>query len=79
MPGLKDCAESLVAGLAALLQPDCCAQTLLLCAAALNNLSRMEATSHYSIMSNEAIFRLIDTLEHKICGTSVFLYVSIFG
>lgn len=77
VPGLRDCAESLVAGLAALLQPECCTQTLLLCAAALNNLSRMEATSHYSIMSNEAIFRLIDTLEHQTCGTSVFLYVSI--
>ncbi|KAH8355641.1 hypothetical protein KR200_001561 [Drosophila serrata] len=79
VPGLRDCAESLVAGLAALLQPECCAQTLLLCAAALNNLSRMEATSHYSIMSNEAIFRLIDTLEHQDCGISVFLYEQIVG
>ncbi|KAH8257910.1 hypothetical protein KR038_002836 [Drosophila bunnanda] len=79
VPGLRDCAESLVAGLAALLQPECCAQTLLLCAAALNNLSRMEATSHYSIMSNEAIFRLIDTLEHQSCGTTVFLYEQIVG
>uniref|UniRef100_A0A6P4FG46 Uncharacterized protein LOC108048402 n=1 Tax=Drosophila rhopaloa TaxID=1041015 RepID=A0A6P4FG46_DRORH len=79
VPGLRACSESLVAGLAALLQPDCCTQTLLLCAAALNNLSRMEATSHYSIMSNEAIFRLIDTLEHQSCGTSVFLYEQIVG
>ncbi|XP_023174792.2 uncharacterized protein LOC111602091 [Drosophila hydei] len=77
--GLRDCAESLVAGLAALLQPDCCAQTLLLCAAALNNLSRMEVTSHYSIMSNEAIFRLISTLEHQSSGISVFLYEQIVG
>lgn len=74
--GLRDCAETLVAGLAALLQPDCCAQTLLLCAAALNNLSRMEITSHYSIMSNEAIFKLIATLEHQSDGISIFLYVS---
>ncbi|XP_017073001.2 uncharacterized protein LOC108109119 [Drosophila eugracilis] len=79
VPGLRDCSESLVAGLAALLGPECCTQTLLLCAAALNNLSRMEATSHYSIMSNEAIFRLIDTLEHQTCGTSVFLYEQIVG
>ncbi|XP_022233440.2 uncharacterized protein LOC111081637 [Drosophila obscura] len=79
VPGLRDCAESLVAGLADLLQPDCCAQTLLLCAAALNNLSRMEVTSHYSIMSNEAIFRLIATLEHQSCGISVFLYEQIVG
>ncbi|XP_017962026.1 uncharacterized protein LOC108654926 [Drosophila navojoa] len=77
--GLRDSAESLVAGLAALLQPDCCAQTLLLCAAALNNLSRMEVTSHYSIMSNEAIFRLISTLEHQSSGISVFLYEQIVG
>ncbi|XP_017148749.2 LOW QUALITY PROTEIN: uncharacterized protein LOC108159728 [Drosophila miranda] len=79
VPGLRDCAESLVAGLADLLQPDCCAQTLLLCAAALNNLSRMEVTSHYSIMSKEAIFRLIATLEHQSCGISVFLYEQIVG
>ncbi|KAH8372963.1 hypothetical protein KR009_009139 [Drosophila setifemur] len=79
VPGLRACAESLVTGLTALLQPDCCSQTLLLCAAALNNLSRMEATSHYSIMSNEAIFRLIDTLKHQDCGTSVFLYEQIVG
>ncbi|EDV35977.1 uncharacterized protein Dana_GF12742 [Drosophila ananassae] len=79
VPGLRDCAESLVTGLTALLQPECCAQTLLLCAAALNNLSRMEVTSHYSIMSNEAIFRLIDTLEHQDCGNSVFLYEQIVG
>lgn len=77
--GLRDCAETLVAGLAALLKPDCCAQTLLLCAAALNNLSRMEITSHYSIMSNEAIFKLIATLEHQSDGISVFLYVSSEG
>lgn len=77
--GLRDCAETLVAGLAALLKPDCCAQTLLLCAAALNNLSRMEMTSHYSIMSNEAIFKLIATLEHQSDGISVFLYVSSEG
>lgn len=77
--GLRDGAETLVAGLAALLQPDCCAQTLLLCAAALNNLSRMEITSHYSIMSNEAIFKLIATLEHQSDGISVFLYVSRVG
>ncbi|KAL7735339.1 hypothetical protein ACLKA6_015727 [Drosophila palustris] len=77
--GLRDCAETLVAGLADLLRPDCCAQTLLLCAAALNNLSRMEVTSHYSIMSNEAIFKLIATLEHQDNGISVFLYEQIVG
>ncbi|XP_064547043.1 uncharacterized protein insc [Drosophila montana] len=77
--GLRDCAETLVAGLADLLQPDCCEQTLLLCAAALNNLSRMEVTSHYSIMSNEAIFKLISTLEHQGSGISVFLYEQIVG
>ncbi|ALC41523.1 insc [Drosophila busckii] len=77
--GLRAAAESLVAGLAALLQPDCCSQTLLLCAAALNNLSRMELTSHYSIMSNEAIFKLISTLEHQSSGISVFLYEQIVG
>lgn len=75
--GLKDCVETVVEGLTRLLVFTECPQTLLLCTAALNNLSRMEITSHYSIMSHETIFKLIDTMERRDEGITVFLYVSI--
>lgn len=74
--GLKACAEIIVEGLTQLTTSTACAQTLLLCAAALNNLSRIEVTSHYSIMSNEAIFKLIEVLQTLGEEASIFLYVS---
>ncbi|XP_013098403.2 uncharacterized protein LOC106081167 [Stomoxys calcitrans] len=75
--GLRDCVETVVEGLTRLLVFTECPQTLLLCAAALNNLSRMEITSHYSIMSHETIFKLIDTMESRDEGINVFLYEQI--
>lgn len=75
--GLKSCVEPIVEGLTQLLVFTECPQTLLLCTAALNNLSRMEITSHYSIMSHETIFKLITTMEQRDKGINVFLYVSI--
>lgn len=75
--GLKGCVETVVEGLTQLLVFTECSQTLLLCAAALSNLSRMEITSHYSIMSHETIFKLIATMERRDEGITVFLYVSI--
>ena len=75
--GIKACVEAIVEGLTQLLVFTECCQTLLLCTAALNNLSRMEITSHYSIMSHETIFKLITTMEERDKGITVFLYVSI--
>ncbi|XP_061396295.1 uncharacterized protein LOC133331923 [Musca vetustissima] len=75
--GLKDCVETVVEGLTRLLVFTECPQTLLLCAAALNNLSRMEITSHYSIMSHETIYKLIETMERRDEGITVFLYEQI--
>ncbi|XP_037955172.1 uncharacterized protein LOC119685056 [Teleopsis dalmanni] len=75
--GLKDCVETIVEGLTQLIANTSCIQTLLLCAAALNNLSRIEITSHYSIMSNEAIFKLIETVQKLDDGVSIFLYEQI--
>lgn len=53
-----------------------CCQTLLLCAASLNNLSRVETTSVYSIMANETMMKLRNTIEMRGPGVSIFLYVS---
>ncbi|XP_073848648.1 spindle orientation adaptor protein inscuteable [Musca autumnalis] len=75
--GLKDCVETVVEGLTRLLVFTECPQTLLLCAAALNNLSRMEITSHYSIMSHETIYKLVETMERRDEGITVFLYEQI--
>uniref|UniRef100_W8BHQ8 Protein inscuteable n=1 Tax=Ceratitis capitata TaxID=7213 RepID=W8BHQ8_CERCA len=75
--GLKACAELIVEGLTQLITNTACPQTLLLCAAALNNLSRIEVTSHYSIMSNEAIFKLIEVVQVRGEETSIFLYEQI--
>ncbi|XP_053965725.1 uncharacterized protein LOC128868034 [Anastrepha ludens] len=75
--GLKACAEIIVEGLTQLITGTSCAQTLLLCAAALNNLSRIEVTSHYSIMSNEAIFKLIEVVQGREADASIFLYEQI--
>ncbi|XP_050325389.1 uncharacterized protein LOC126756390 [Bactrocera neohumeralis] len=75
--GLKACAEIIVEGLTQLITSTACAQTLLLCAAALNNLSRIEVTSHYSIMSNEAIFKLVEVVQTRSEEASIFLYEQI--
>ncbi|XP_055849026.1 uncharacterized protein LOC129914018 [Episyrphus balteatus] len=76
--GLKDSAEIIVEGLTDLIERTNCCPTLLLCAASLNNLSRVEMTSVYSIMSNETIIKLKDTLENRgLSGISIFLYEQI--
>ncbi|TMW52427.1 hypothetical protein DOY81_002485 [Sarcophaga bullata] len=75
--GIKACVETIVEGLTQLLVFTECPQTLLLCTAALNNLSRMEITAHYSIMSHETIFKLITTMEERDKGITVFLYEQI--
>ncbi|KAM7344366.1 spindle orientation adaptor protein inscuteable isoform 1-T3 [Cochliomyia hominivorax] len=75
--GLKDCVEAIVEGLTQLLLLTECPQILLLCTAALNNLSRIEITSHYSIMSHETIFKLITSMEKRDKGINIFLYEQI--
>lgn len=76
--GLKDSAEIIVEGVTDIIEKTNCCPTLLLCAASLNNLSRVEMTSVYSIMSNETIIKLKDTLQCRgLTGISIFLYEQI--
>lgn len=77
--GLKDCAESIVESLTDIVETTICCQTLLLCAASLNNLSYLETTSIYSIMSNETIIKLKEAVEKRGPGVSIFLYEQIMG
>lgn len=74
--GLKDFVESLVEKITMLAVKTVCCQTLLLCVASLNNLSRMEKTSIYSLMSNETIVKLKGAIEARGPGASIFLFVS---
>lgn len=78
LSGLKDMVESLVEYIANLAVKTNCCQTLLLAVAALNNLSRMETNSIYSLMSNETILKLKGACEARGPGASIFLYVSFF-
>lgn len=63
IPSLRDNSDGIVDGLSTFLNDCDCPQTLLLCAAALNNISRMEIVAHYSIMAHETIVLLIGTME----------------
>lgn len=64
--------EALVHAITKLAQKTNCCQTLLLCAACLNNFSRIEATSIYSIIANESILCFRSTSHPQ--GPTVFLY-----
>lgn len=75
--GLKDSVESIVESLTDIIEKTICCQTLLLCAASLNNLSRLEVTSIYSIMSNESVIKLQEAVERRGPGVSIFLYEQI--
>ena len=77
LDGLKDFTECLVEHITNIGITTTCCQTLLLAFAALNNLSRMEKTSIYSLMSNETILKFKAATMARGPGASIFLYVSI--
>ena len=56
-----------------------CCQTLLLCTASLNNMTRIEPTAVYSVMSQDTVDKLQQATEQRGPGASIFLYVSIWG
>lgn len=74
--GLRSCVDKLVERISAIVEDTACCQTLLLCAACLNNLSRMETTSTYSLMSHGTVHKLKYACEARGAGTSIFLFVS---
>lgn len=76
LDGLKSNLESLVENVSKLVDKTSCCQTLLLCAACLNNIVLMEATAVYSIISNESILRLKVACVQRGPGASIFLFVS---
>ncbi|KAJ6649490.1 hypothetical protein Bhyg_04726 [Pseudolycoriella hygida] len=77
--GLRSCVEKLVERISDILTTTICCQTLLLCAACLNNLSRMETTSIYSLMSHGTVLRLKQACQQRGPGASIFLYEQVIN
>uniref|UniRef100_A0A336L696 CSON004920 protein n=1 Tax=Culicoides sonorensis TaxID=179676 RepID=A0A336L696_CULSO len=77
LENLKCFVDPLVESITRILAQTPCCQTLLLCAACLNNLSRLESTAIYSIMSNETISKLNDACNRRGLNASIFLYEQI--
>lgn len=81
---LKLSIENLVTRLTNLLATTECTQTLMLCIACLNNLSRKTALTFYSLMANQTIHRIVQACDkHQRCSSNsefnasiIFLYVS---
>uniref|UniRef100_A0A1B0DLS2 Protein inscuteable homologue C-terminal domain-containing protein n=1 Tax=Phlebotomus papatasi TaxID=29031 RepID=A0A1B0DLS2_PHLPP len=76
---LQECLECLVESITDLACWTKCCQTLLLCTACLNNLSRLEATSIYSLMAHESIGRVRRAIESRGPAVSIFLHVRKFN
>lgn len=74
--GLRSCVEKLVERISEIVTQTICCQTLLLCAACLNNLSRIETTSIYSLMSHGTVLKLKYACQARGPGASIFLFVS---
>ncbi|XP_059613053.1 uncharacterized protein LOC132259434 [Phlebotomus argentipes] len=71
---LQECLEFLVENITDLACWTKCCQTLLLCTACLNNLSRLEAASIYSLMAHESIGRVRRAIESRGPAVSIFLH-----
>lgn len=74
--GIRDNIESFVECITAIVAQTNCCQTLLLSIAALNNLTVVEPTAVYSMMSHNTIFVLKRKMETCSSASSIFIYVS---
>lgn len=74
--GIRDNIESFVECITGIVNQTNCCQTLLLSIAALNNLTMVEPTAVYSMMSHNTIFALKRKMETCSTGSSIFIYVS---
>lgn len=84
---LKISIDKLVARITTLAEDTQCPQTLMLCTACLNNLSRKSSLTFYSLMSNRTVHRLIQACDKQQQGefrdeylsSAIFLYVSVIS
>ncbi|XP_058818465.1 uncharacterized protein LOC131681593 isoform X2 [Topomyia yanbarensis] len=75
--GLRQHVHAIVEAVTEIVERTSCCQTLLLCSACLNNLTRIEATAVYSLMSHETAAKLKAAAERRGPGASVFLFEQI--
>lgn len=81
---IKSSVDSLVTRLTTVLSTTECAQTLMLCIACLNNLSRKSTLTFYSLMANETVHFIVRACERhqqypsnlEFTTSIIFLYVS---
>uniref|UniRef100_A0AAG5DH47 Protein inscuteable homologue C-terminal domain-containing protein n=1 Tax=Anopheles atroparvus TaxID=41427 RepID=A0AAG5DH47_ANOAO len=74
LEGLKQHVHSIVEAITEIIERTTCCQTLLLGSACLNNMTRIEPTAVYSLMSQDTVGKLKTAIEQRGPGTSIFLY-----
>ncbi|KFB39150.1 hypothetical protein ZHAS_00006484 [Anopheles sinensis] len=74
LEGLKQHVHSIVEAITEIIERTTCCQTLLLCSACLNNMTRIEPTAVYSLMAQDTVAKLKTAAEQRGPGTSIFLY-----
>jgi Protein inscuteable C-terminal len=76
---LKDYCEDYIEGITGILNNTKSCQTILICVAVLNNLSRLESSSTYSLISNQTLLTLMHVFAQQINGEyTIFFAVSFF-
>lgn len=75
--GLRENTKSLITSLTRFLQVSDCCQNLLLCAAALSNISCMEPTSVWPLLQCRTVEKLLTAVQRRGPNISVFLKVII--
>uniref|UniRef100_A0A182NAL1 Protein inscuteable homologue C-terminal domain-containing protein n=1 Tax=Anopheles dirus TaxID=7168 RepID=A0A182NAL1_9DIPT len=74
LEGLKQFVHAIVEAITEIVERTNCCQTLLLCTAGLNNMTRIEPTAVYALMSQDTVGKLRTATEHRGPGASIFLY-----
>lgn len=75
---LKEYADDYIEGISNLLVSTKSPQTLLICVAVLNNLSRLESSSNYSLISHQTLSILTKVFEQQVSGEYTIFFVVSF-
>uniref|UniRef100_A0A182QJC7 Protein inscuteable homologue C-terminal domain-containing protein n=1 Tax=Anopheles farauti TaxID=69004 RepID=A0A182QJC7_9DIPT len=74
LEGMKQFVHAIVEAITDIIERTKCCQTLLLCTASLNNMTRIEPTAVYALMSQDTVGKLQTAIEQRGPGASIFLY-----
>ncbi|KAL1396437.1 hypothetical protein pipiens_002692 [Culex pipiens pipiens] len=75
--GLRQHVHAIVEAVTEIVEKTTCCQTLLLCSACLNNLTRIEVTSVYALMAHETALKLRLAADRRGPSASIFLFEQI--